>query len=85
VTPIRSCFTLYFHQHEPNSPERILDMLEKYYRRPEVEQITGLSRSTIYDQIDRGEFPRPVRIGKRAVAWREADIAEWQAQRVHAA
>ena len=56
-------------------------MLEKHYRRPEVEALTGLSRSTIYELMDRGEFPRPVLIGRRAVAWRESDLAKWQAAR----
>lgn len=56
-------------------------MLEKHYRRPEVENLTGLSRSTIYDMMSKGEFPKPVRIGRRAVAWRESDLAAWLAQR----
>ena len=54
-------------------------MLEKFYRRSEVENLTGLSRSSIYSMMEIGEFPRPVRIGRRAVAWRESDISEWQA------
>ena len=37
-------------------------------KRPEVERITLLSRSAIYAAMDAGEFPRPVRIGRRAVA-----------------
>ena len=56
-------------------------MLEKHYRRTEVEQITGLSRSAIYDMMDRGEFPRPVRITRKAVAWPESKLAEWLEQR----
>jgi prophage regulatory protein len=46
-------------------------------RRPEVEHLVGLRRSAIYDAMSRGEFPRPVRIGRRAVAWREADVLRW--------
>ena len=46
-------------------------------RRPEVEARTGLSRSSIYLMMDKGEFPRPRRIGQRAVAWDEADIENW--------
>lgn len=56
-------------------------MLERHYRRPAVEELTGLSRSTLYDMMDRNEFPRPVRIGRRAVAWPESKITEWLAQR----
>ena len=56
-------------------------MLEKHYRRTEVEKITGLSRSSIYDMMSKGDFPRPVRIGAKAVAWPESKISEWLAQR----
>ena len=50
---------------------------QRMLRRPDVEALTGLSRSTIYASMDRGTFPRPVRIGLRAVAWREDDIERW--------
>lgn len=46
-------------------------------RRPEVEARTGLSRSTIYDWMKRGDFPQPVKLGARLVAWRESDVTEW--------
>ena len=36
-------------------------------RRPAVEAMTGLSRSTIYAMMAEGEFPRPLKLGKRAV------------------
>jgi prophage regulatory protein len=55
--------------------------VRKHLRRPAVEAATGLSRSSIYDMMDRGEFPRPVRIGKRAVAWPENAISEWLSNR----
>ena len=50
---------------------------EKHMRRPAVQAITGLSRSSIYDMMSKGEFPRPIRIGKRAVAWSEKAVADW--------
>ena len=43
-------------------------------RRPDVERITGLSRSTIYAWMTRGEFTQQVKLGARLVAWREADV-----------
>lgn len=52
-------------------------MSHRILRRPEVETRTGLSRSTIYAMISDGSFPKPVRLGKRAVGWRESDIASW--------
>lgn len=48
-------------------------------RRPEVERQTGLSRSTIYEKMEAGTFPRPRRIGRRAVAWPQAEIEAWKA------
>lgn len=54
-------------------------------RRPQVEQRTGLSRSTLYQYIKDGDFPKPVRLGLRAVGWLESDISEWIAARVKSA
>jgi prophage regulatory protein len=56
----------------------------KLLRRPEVESKTGMRRSSLYDAIARGEFPPPVKIGKRASAWLEADIERWIADRIAA-
>ena len=53
-------------------------------KRPEVERITSLSRSAIYAAMEAGDFPRPVRIGRRAVAWRVADIENWLVSRPRA-
>lgn len=50
---------------------------EKHYRRKEVEKLTGLSRSTIYEMMAKGEFPRPVRLAARAIGWPESKITEW--------
>ncbi len=52
-------------------------MSDILYRRPDVERITGLSRSTLYAWMKAGDFPQPVKLGARLVAWRERDVAEW--------
>jgi prophage regulatory protein len=44
-----------------------------------VEEMTSLDITTIYRKIKAGTFPKPVRIGRRRVAWRELDIAAWLA------
>jgi prophage regulatory protein len=49
-------------------------------RLPAVRARTGLSRSTIYQRIDDGRFPKPIRLGRRAVGWIESEIEEWLAQ-----
>lgn len=56
-------------------------MADKHLRRPAVQDLTGLSRSTIYDLMAKGAFPRPVRLTKKSVAWPESAIVAWLAQR----
>ncbi len=46
-------------------------------RRKQVEEITSLSRSTIYSMMAKGSFPKPVRLGPQRVAWREREVVEW--------
>jgi prophage regulatory protein len=49
-------------------------------RRKQVEARTGLSRSTIYDRMKEGTFPKPIVLGGgRAVGWLEQEISEWVA------
>ena len=48
-------------------------------RRKQVEDRTGLSRSTIYLYIHEGTFPKPISLGARAVGWLEHEIEEWLA------
>jgi prophage regulatory protein len=59
-------------------------MPDKVQRRRDVLELTGLSTSTIYDMMARGDFPRPVRLGKRAVGWRESDLIAWLESREQA-
>ena len=50
-------------------------------RRPAVEKMVGLKRTAIYTRLRRGEFPKPVMLGSRAIGWRESDVAAWIASR----
>ena len=52
-------------------------MFPKLMKRPEVEAAVGLSTASIYRLMDGGEFPRPIRIGQRAVRWKAADLQAW--------
>lgn len=56
-------------------------MTDKILRRPDVEEMLGVKRSTIYDWMKAGAFPKPVALGERLVGWRESDIAAWLASR----
>ncbi len=51
-----------------------------------VENLTGLKKSSIYTYMGNKThgFPGPLRIGARAVAWRESDVLAWIAGRTEA-
>lgn len=53
-------------------------------RRPAVEALCGMSRSSMYAAMSRGEFPRPVKLGSRAVGWRLGDVQKWLQSRPQA-
>ena len=50
-----------------------------------VQEITSLSKSTIYRLISEGEFPKQIQIGKRAVVWVRSDINDWINQKLKTA
>jgi len=52
-------------------------MTKKVLRRRAVEVKTGFSTSSIYELMSVGSFPRPIRLGARAVGWLEDEIDEW--------
>lgn len=56
----------------------------RLFRLPTVIRMTGLGRSTIYRMIAKKQFPGPVRLGDRAVAWRQIDIDQWIDDRTEA-
>jgi len=50
------------------------DMLLRW---PELAKVTKLSRSTV-DRLEKtGQFPKRVKLGPRAVAWKRQDIEGW--------
>ena len=54
--------------------------MERIMRIPEVVEVTGLSRTTIWRRVKSGDFPAPVRLGNlatRSVGWRESEIRKW--------
>lgn len=53
------------------------EMAVVFLRLQAVIRVTGLSRSTLYRLIADEQFPRPVRLGPRAVAWRRTDVEAW--------
>lgn len=62
-------------ENEAQKPKRVI-------RLPETELRTGLKKSTIYERLANGEFPKPINLGSRAVGWIESDIEDWIEARI---
>lgn len=54
----------------------------RFIKLPEVLALCGRSKSSIYDAIRRGEFPAPVKLSYRSVAWVRSEITAWAEERV---
>jgi len=57
-------------------------MRKSILRLPQVKTLTGLSRSSIYNYIANGSFPRQIALGPRCVGWVEDEIDEWICSRL---
>jgi len=57
-------------------------MSEKFIRLPEVQERTGISRSTIYEYIKQGIFPTSICLGARAKGFIEREIDAIVAARI---
>lgn len=69
-------------QTAPNPAERIPRQaipatLDPLVREPVRRAVTGLSRSAWYALMNKGEAPKPVSVGVRAVAWKSSDLHKW--------
>lgn len=61
------------------------DSKSRFLRIGQVLQRGGISRSMLYALIAKGEFPRQVPLGARAVGWIESEVDAWIAERIEAA
>jgi prophage regulatory protein len=49
----------------------------------EVMQMTSLSKSSIYVQRNNGDFPRPIQLSSRSVAWVRSDVEAWVLDKIN--
>lgn len=55
--------------------------MSRMMRTSEVMEATGLTRATIYAQMAKGNFPRPIKLTERLNGWRSDVIEEWLTSR----
>lgn len=53
------------------------DLSIRLLRLRDVISTVGMKRSWILQKVNEGKFPKPIKLGDRANAWRESDIIEW--------
>ena len=63
--------------HTQARPEPLHRMSRRIGETPSVPELTGLSKTVIYDMIKKGEFPPGIKVGRTRV-WPASQIAEWQ-------
>jgi prophage regulatory protein len=65
--------------HLNNSTKEIMEPepTVRLLRTPAVEKISGLTAREIYNRVKKGTFPRPLKLGRRSLAWLASDIETW--------
>jgi prophage regulatory protein len=58
-------------------------MNQRLIRLPQVKFMVGLGRSSIYDKIKKGDFPKQIKLG-RSSGWVEAEIQTWISEQIEA-
>ncbi|MDA8153973.1 MAG: AlpA family transcriptional regulator [Acidithiobacillus sp.] len=58
-------------KNEVTAAQEVLDRL------PAVQARVNASKTSIYGWMKSGDFPQPVKLGPRAVAWRRSDVDAW--------
>ena len=54
----------------------------KFYRVNDLVPLTGLSRSTIFRLVDKGDFPKPIKLSARIIGWEEEAVLRWKEDKV---
>ena len=46
-------------------------------RLPEALEVSGMSRSLLYEKVKQGTFPKPVRLSSNSVGWVLTAVEDW--------
>ncbi|WP_367186629.1 helix-turn-helix transcriptional regulator [Rhodoferax sp.] len=58
------------HSATPATPDKLL-------RLPQVQDLTGFGKSSIYTGVKKGTFPAPYRLSARCVGWKLSALQAW--------
>ena len=54
----------------------------RFNRMTELKDKVALSRSQIYKLIQQGEFPEPIKLGKKISVWTDSEVEEWMSSKL---
>ena len=57
---------------------------DRLIRLPEIENLIGCKKSTVYTMLKNGNFPKPIRLSARMVAWPETAVLQWVQDKIQA-
>ena len=49
----------------------------QFYRVNDLTKILSVSRASIYNWLNKGTFPKPIKISDSVNVWRASDIQKW--------
>ncbi|MBD1388427.1 AlpA family phage regulatory protein [Neiella sp. HB171785] len=55
-------------------------MQDKLISKKSLQNFLGVSQPTLDRMRRKGEFPQPIRLSPKRVAWRQSDVDEWLAK-----
>jgi len=59
-----------------------MNTYDQLLRLPDVSARTGLKKSQLYHLEALNQFPRRIKLGRRATAWVASEVSQWIAARV---
>jgi len=64
--------------------DKIQNTEHQIIKLPSVINMAGISRTSIYNRIEEGTFPKQISLGERSVGWVKSEILEWIDSRIKA-
>ena len=58
-------------------PSVFMTTASRFLRLPEVLNLVGVTRSTLYRWMDAGTFPKQISVGGNTVVWVESAVTAW--------
>lgn len=51
--------------------------MDKLLRLPQVMELTGLAKSTVWLWVSQGKLPKPTKLSPRVSVWKESELMAW--------